>query len=447
MSLKNSNKIENNKYELEISVDKDRFEDAVAKTFKKNAKRISVPGFRKGKAPRSMVERYYGEGVFYEDAVNMLYPDEYDAAVTEAGIEPVDRADIEVVSVGKEGLEFKATVTVKPDVEIGDYKGLTAVKKIYTVSDDEIAHELSHIQERNARIITAEDRCAQKGDTVVIDYDGSIDGVAFDGGKAENQDLELGSGSFIPGFEDQIEGHSVGDEFDVNVTFPEEYQAKELAGKAAVFKVKLHEIKVRELPELDDEFAKDVSEFDTLAEYKDDIRKNIQKTKDDKSSNDVDDSLIDQIIQSMKTEIPEVMFEHSIDSMVSDFDYRLQMQGLNIDTYLKYTGMEMAAFRKTFSEQAQRQVKIRLALEKIADIEKFEVTDEELEEEYKKLADHYKVKADKVKSAIKEDNIVKDIRVNKAVDLIRNEAVITEEAAKEENEEPEAKAGEEPESK
>lgn len=435
MGLKSSKKIEKNKYELEISVDKDKFEDAVSKVFKREQKRISVPGFRKGKAPRTIIEKYYGEGVFYEDAINMLYPSEYEAAVKEAGIEPVDRASVEVLSVGKDGLEFKATVTVKPEVELGEYKGIKAVKKIYKVTDDEVEHELSHVQERNARILSVEDRAAQNGDIVVIDYEGFVDNVPFEGGKAEKQNLELGSKTFIPGFEDQIVGHNIGDEFDVNVTFPEEYHAKELAGKAAVFKVKLHEIKTRELPALDDEFAKDVSEFDTLDEYKADIKKHIQEAKDRRAANDVEDAIIDQIIAGMKAEIPEVMFENSIDNMVNDFAYRLQMQGLNLDTYLQYTGMDMDSFRKTFREQAERQVKIRLALEKIAELEKLEASAEDLENEYKKIADQYKIDVEKVKSAIKEEDVKKDILMNKAIDFVRDNAVITEEEAKEESEE------------
>ncbi|HEX2939075.1 MAG TPA: trigger factor, partial [Ruminiclostridium sp.] len=309
MGLNSSNKIETNKYELEISVDKDKFAEAVDKAFKANGKRINVPGFRKGKAPRSVVEKLYGEGVFYEDAVNSLYPEAYEAAVKEAGIEPVDRADIEVVKLDKDGFTFKAKVTVKPEVEVGDYKGLKAVKKVYTVTDGDVDHELFHVRERNARIISVEDRAAQKGDITVIDFEGFLDGVPFEGGKAEKHELELGSGSFIPGFEDQVVGHNVGDEFDINVTFPEKYQSEQLAGKPVVFKIKLHEIKARELPELDDEFAKDVSEFDTLDEYKADIKKHIQEAKDRKSTNDVDDALIDQIVEGMKAEIPEVMFE------------------------------------------------------------------------------------------------------------------------------------------
>lgn len=429
MSLNNSNKIETNKYELEISVGKDKFQEAVTQAFKKNAKKITVPGFRKGKAPRHIIEQYYGEGVFYEDAVNALYPSEYDAAVKEAGITPVDQAKIEIKSLDKDGFTFKATVTVKPEVEVGEYKGLKVTKKIYTASDEEVDEELKRIQRRNARIKTVDDRPVQKDDTVVIDFEGFVDGVAFEGGKAEKQELTIGSNTFIPGFEDQIIGHKTGEEFDINVTFPEKYQVEKLAGKPAVFKIKLHEIKMNELPELDDEFAKDVSEFDTLDEYKKDIKKHIQESKDNKSNNDVDDALIDQIIGGMKAEIPEVMFEHAIDNMVNDFDYRLQMQGLNVQSYLQYTGMEMDSFRKTFREQAERQVKIRLALEKIADIEKFKISDDEVEEEYKKYADRYNVDVEKVKVAIAKDTIVNDLQVGKAVDFIRDNAIIKEEKA------------------
>ncbi|CDZ24249.1 Trigger factor [[Clostridium] cellulosi] len=433
MGLNSANKIETNKYELEISVDKDKFAEAVDKAFKKNAKRINVPGFRRGKAPRSVIEKLYGEGIFYEDAVNSLYPQAYEEAVKEAGIEPVDRADIEVVDISKEkGVTFKAKVTVKPDVELGEYKGLKAVKKVYTVSDDEVNHELEHVRERNARIITVEDRAAQKGDIAVIDYEGFLDGKPFKGGKAEKQELELGSGTFIPGFEDQIIGHKIGENFEINVTFPENYHSKELAGKPAVFKIVLHELKVRELPELDDEFAKDVSEFDTLDEYKADIKKRIQEAKDKRSETEVEDALVEQIIGSMKAEIPEVMFERAIDNMVNDFNYRLQMQGMNLKTYLHYAGMEMDEFRKTFREQAERQVKMRLALEKIVANEKFEVTDEDLDAEYKKLAGQYGIDAEKIKNIINADDLKKDIAVNKAIDFVRDNAVITEEAATEE---------------
>lgn len=429
MSLTSSNKVDAGKVELEITVDQDAFQKAVSDAFRKNAKRINVPGFRKGKAPRHIIEQYYGEGVFYEDAVNAVYPSAYEDAVKEAGIDPVDRADIEVVSVGKEGLKFKAKVTVKPEVEIGAYKGLNAVKKIYTVGEAEVDHEIGHIRERNARIITVEDRAAQKGDSAVIDYEGFLDGTPFEGGKDEKHELELGSGSFIPGFEEQVEGHKTGEEFDVNVTFPEQYHAKELAGKPVVFKVKLHEIKAHELPELDDEFAKDVSEFDTLEAYKEDVKKHLQESQDEKSKSDLEDALLDQVIGTLKAEIPEVMIENEIDHMVNDFDYRLQMQGLNVKTYLQYTGMEMAAFRSGFKESAEKQVKIRLALEKIAKLENLEASDEETEAEYKKDAERYNVDLAKIKDVLRKEDVVHDILMGKAIDLVKEQAVVTEEAA------------------
>ena len=399
-----------------------------------------MPGFRRGKAPRSIVEKYYGKGVFYEDAVNMLYPEAYENAVKESGIEPVSRADVEVVKLDDDGFVFKAKVTVKPEVEVGEYKGLKATKKVKAVTDADVDGEVERVRNRNARLITVEDRPAQKGDIAVIDYDGSIDGVPFQGGKAEKQNLELGSGQFIEGFEDQVVGHKAGDEFSVNVTFPQDYGAKELAGKAAVFQVKLHEIQKRELPAVDDEFAKDVSEFDTLAEYKDDIRHHLEERYDHEAQDDVENQLIDQVISGMKAEIPEVMYENSVDSFVTDFDYRLQSQGLNLQTYLKYTGMEMDAFRKTFREQAERQVKVRLALEKIADLEHFEATDADMEKELKKLADQYHIDVEKAKKAIREKDVKADIVVNKAVDLIRDSAQVTTEELKPEEPKEESKS-------
>ena len=432
MSLTKSNKIETNKYELEISVDADKFNAAVDKAFRKNVGKINVPGFRKGKAPRSIVEKMYGEGVFYEDAVNMVYPEEYDAAVKEAKLEPVDRADIEVVSIGKDGFVFKAKITVKPEVEIGQYKGLEAKKIPFAVSDEDVSVELGRLQERNSRLITVEDRAAQKGDTAIIDFEGFVDGVAFKGGKGEKHPLELGSGQFIPGFEDQIVGHSTNDEFDVNVKFPDDYNVEDLKGKDATFKVKIHEIQKKELPALDDEFAKDVSEYNTLDELKAGIRKDIEEAKQHQSDENIENQLIEKIIGGMKAEIPEVMFDHSVESMISDFDYRLQSQGLNISSYLKYSGTTMEDFKKTFRPQAERQVKIRLALEKIAQLEAVEVTEEEFEKEYKKIAEHYHVDVDKIKTAFAKEDIEKDIKSNKAVDIVKNSASVTEAAAEEE---------------
>lgn len=440
MSLKSAKKIETNKYELEVTVDGEKFNSAVNKSYKKNIAKMNVPGFRKGKAPRAIVEKLYGTGVFYEDAINAVYPEEYDSAVKEAKIEPVDRADVEIVSAGKDGLVFKAKVTVKPEVEVGEYKGLKASKKTYTVTDEEINNRIKALQERNARILTVEDRPAQKGDTAVIDFEGFVDDVAFEGGKGEKYSLELGSNQFIPGFEDQIVGHSTNDEFDITVKFPEDYNAKELAGKDATFKIKLHEIKAKELPALDDEFAKDVSEFDTLDDLKADTKKKIDETKKHQAEDDVENQLIDQVIAGLKAEIPEVMFERSVDNMVNDFDYRLQSQGIALQQYLQYTGMKMEDFRKTFREQAERQVKIRLALEKIAEIEKTEVSDEELENEYKKVADQYHVEVEKVRTAIAKEDLAKDIKANKAVDLIKNSAVVTEAPAEEKTEAKDAPA-------
>jgi trigger factor len=429
MSLNSANKIETNKYELEISVGKEIFQKAVEKVYKRNVQKMNVQGFRRGKAPRAFVEKIYGEGIFFEDAVNALYPEAYDEGVKEAGIDPVDKAEVEIVSVDKDGFVFKAKVTVKPEVEVGEYKGLKAVKTIKNVTDEDIDGEIQRVRERNARVITVEDRPAKTGDITIIDFDGSVDGVPFDGGKAEKHSLELGSGQFIPGFEDQVVGHSTGDEFDVNVTFPEEYNVKELAGKVAVFKVKLHEIKFSELPEVDDEFAKDVSEFDTLEAYKEDIKKHLIEKNESDAKEEVENALIDQVSAGMKAEIPEVMFESSINGFVNDFDYRLQSQGLNVTSYLQYTGMDMEAFRKTFREQAESQVKIRLALEKIAEIEKFDISPEDVEDEYKKLAERYNVEVDKIKAAIDAKAVEKDLVVTKAIDLVRSSAVITEETA------------------
>jgi len=438
MGLNNANKIETNKYELEVSVDKDSFQKAVERVYRRNIGRMNVPGFRRGKAPRAYVEKIYGEGVFYEDAVNSLYPSAYEDAVKEAGIEPVDKADVEIVNIGKDGFTFKAKVTTKPEVELGEYKGLNAVKKIKKASDADVDAEVERVRERNARVITVDDRPAKDGDMVVIDFDGSVDGVPFSGGKGEKQNLTLGSGQFIPGFEEQVVGHSTGDEFDINVKFPDDYNAKEVAGKDAVFKIKLHEIKFRELPELDDEFAKDVSEFDTLDEYKADVRKHIQDRYDDSAAEEVENSLMEQVIGAMTAEIPEIMYDNAVDGFVNDFGYHLQSQGINLETYLKYTGSNIGDFRKGFREQAEKQVKMRLALEKIAELESIEPSEEDIEGEYKKLAERYGMEIDKVKAAVSGEDLAKDIKSTKALEIVKNSAVISEEEAKDEPEEDKA---------
>lgn len=453
MGLVSSNKVETNKYELIVKIDADAFESAIEKAYRKSVKKISVPGFRPGKAPRKMIEKLYGEGVFYEDAVNDLYPSALASAVEEAKLELVDRPEVEITKIEKaDGVEFKATCVVKPEVEVSDYKGIKAEKTVKTVTDDDLNSELNKMADRNARVVSVEDRAAENGDITVIDFEGFVDGKAFEGGKAEGFSLTLGSGQFIPGFEDQIVGHNVEDEFDVNVEFPAEYQAEELAGKPAVFKVKLHEIKTRQLPAIDDEFVKDVSEFDTLDQLKEDITKKLQEQYDKSADTEVENQLIDAVIANMKAEIPEVMFENRVDESVREFEYRLQSQGMSLDLYLQYTGMEMDAFRKTFREQAEKQVKIRLALEKIVELENIVPSAEEIAAEYDKMAENYKMDVEKIKGYIPEKDLVKDLAVNKAIDLIKDSAEISEKkpaakktkaTAKTKKEEPQTEAAEE----
>ncbi len=422
MSLISAEKTGTNQHELKVSVGKEAFAAAVEKAYRKNVKNISVPGFRKGKAPKHIIEKLYGEGVFYEDAVNSLYPEAYAAAVEEAGLEPVDRPEIEVEEVSGDGFTFKAVVTVRPEVTLGEYKGLTAEKAEANVTDAMVEAEIDRLKERNARVITVEDRPAENGDQTVIDFEGFIDGVPFEGGKGEKFDLTLGSGQFIPGFEDQIVGKNVGDEFDVDVTFPEDYQAEELAGKPAVFKCRLHELKTKEYPEVDDEFAKDVSDFDTLAELKDDFRKKLTEAAEKRAQEEFENKLIDQVVEGMQSEIPPCMIDNKMEDLVKDFDYRLQAQGMNLETYLKYTGSGLDAFKQNFAPQAERQVKIRLALEKIVELEGLKASDEEVEAEYAKMAGTYSMEADKIKQFIPAKDIALDLAVNKAIDLVRESA-------------------------
>ena len=426
MSLISSTKTQTNTYELQVAISSEDFNKAVEAAYRKNKNKINVPGFRKGKAPRHFIEKLYGEGVFYEEAVNNLYPAAYSAAVDEAGIEPVDRADIEITAVSKEdGVTFKATVTVKPEVEISNYKNIAAVKKEAVVTDEDVAKEIERLRERNARIVDVDDRAVEKGDNVVIDFTGYVDGETFEGGSAEKFPLTIGSNQFIPGFEDQIIGHKIGEEFDITVTFPEDYQAKELQGQSTMFKIKLHEIKTRQLPEVDDEFVKDVSEFDTLDALKEDLKKKLLDRAEKAAQDDFENQLIDTVIGSMTAEIPQCMVENSINEMVQNFEYRLQAQGLDLKTYLQYTGMEMDAFRKTFAEQADKQVKIRLALEKIAQLENIEVSDEDLNKHYEELAKNYGMEAEQLKTMIPAETVKKDIASQKAIDLVRDTAVVT----------------------
>ncbi|HJB20631.1 MAG TPA: trigger factor [Candidatus Fournierella merdavium] len=427
MNLVKSEKLEKSMQELQFSVDADTFKAAIDKAFKREGKKYNVPGFRKGHAPRAVIEKMYGADIFHYDAINDLFPEAYEAAVAAACIEPVGRPEVDVVSESlDDGVVLKVTVAVKPEIKVGSYTGLKAVKKVHTVDDADVEAELVRMQNRNGRIITREGK-AENGDTVDMDFEGFVDGTPFEGGKAEHYSLVLGSGSFIPGFEEQLVGHEAGEEFDVNVSFPEDYHAKELAGKPAVFKIKLHEVKTKELPALDDEFAKDVSEYDTLDELKASIRKGMEEQNEKQAALEVENDLVNQVIATIEGDIPDAMYEARMDEAVRDFEYRLAQQGLKLDMYLQYMGQTLETFRASFKEQAEKQVKIRLALEAIAAAENITASDEELEAELQRVADNYKMELAKVKELVNPDEVKKDLAVNKAIDFIRDHAEITEE--------------------
>ena len=424
MSLTKSEVIEKNRYELQFSVDKATFDAAVSAVYRKQVKNITVPGFRKGKAPRSVIEKMYGTGVFYEDAINDLIPAAYTAAAAESALEIVGQPEFDVVSIDENGLLLSAKVYVKPDVEIKDYCGIEVEKEVAEVTDEDVNREIEMVRERNSRELDVTDRAAEMGDTTVIDFEGFCDGVAFEGGKGTDYALKLGSGSFIPGFEEQIVGKSIDEEFDVNVTFPEEYHAAELAGKPAVFKVKIHAITRVELPALDDDFAKDVSEFDTLDEYKADIKAKIEKRHETTAENAVEDKLVEALIEKLEAEIPEVMYDVETENFVRDYDTRLRSQGLDLKTYFKYTGMNLDSLREQMRPQAERQVKARLALEKIAALENIEATEEDINGEYEKIALAYGIEVQQVKDSIDASAIAEDMKVRKALDLVKEKAVI-----------------------
>lgn len=426
MSLTKTESIEKNRFELQFSVDKATFDAAVTKVYNKKAKNINVPGFRKGKAPRSIVEKMYGVGVFYEDAINDLIPEAYEAAIKEAALEVVGQPEFDVVSLDDNGLVLSAKVYVKPEVEIKDYAGIEVEKTVEAVTDEDVAKEIELVRERNSREIEVTDRAAEMGDTAVIDFEGFCDGVAFEGGKGTDYALKLGSGSFIPGFEEQVAGHSIDEEFDVNVTFPTEYHAADLAGKEAVFKVKIHAITKVELPVLDDDFAKDVSEFDTFDEYKADIKAKIEKRREAEADRAVEDKLMEALIEKLEADIPEPMFVEETENFVRDYDSRLRMQGLDLMTYFKYTGLDLDSLRAQMRPQAERQVKGRLALEKIAALEGIEATEEDIEAEFKGIAEAYNIEVAQVKASISADAIAADMKVKKALDLVKEKAnVIT----------------------
>ena len=424
MSLKSSNLLETNKYELEVSVDGKTFNDAIGQVFKKQAKKINVPGFRKGKAPRAIIEKLYGKDVFYDDAMQECYPDALMEAAKEAGIKIVTTTNLEVVEASEDGFTFKAEVIVEPEIEVKDYKGIEVTKKSTEVTDEMINEEIEKVRDRNSRMVTVEDRAAQNGDIAVIDFEGFTDGVAFEGGKAENYNLELGSGNFIPGFEEQIVDHKTGEEFSINVKFPEDYQSEDLKGKDAEFKIKLHEIKTKELPEVDDEFVKDVSEKETLDEYKEELKENISKRLESEAEKDVDDQLVNALLEKIEGEIPEQMYDNEANSMLREFDMRLRSQGMDMNTYLQYTGMNIDSVKEMYKNEAERRVKMRLILEKIAKLENITPSEEDIEAEYKKMAESYNMDIENVKSAIPQENLTEDLAVEKAMKFVKDNAII-----------------------
>ena len=424
MSLTKSELIEKNKYELQFSVDKATFDAAVDKVYRKQVKSITVPGFRKGKAPKSIIEKMYGAGVFYEDAINDLIPTVYPAALEESKLDVVGQPELDIVSIDENGLVLSAKIYVKPEVEIKDYAGIEVEKEVVAVTDEDVNKEIETVRERNSREIEVTDRAAEMGDTAVIDFEGFCDGVAFEGGKGTDYALKLGSGSFIPGFEEQVAGKNIDEEFDVNVTFPTEYHAADLAGKEAVFKVKIHAITKVELPELDDDFAKDVSEFDTFDEYKADLKAKIEKRHESAADNAVEEKLVEALIEKLEADIPEPMFVEETENFVRDYDNRLRAQGLDLNTYFKYTGLTLDALREQMRPQAERQVKARLALEKIAALENITVTEDDINEEYQNIANAYGVELEQVKASIDSEAIAADMKVKKAMDLVKEKAVI-----------------------
>lgn len=428
-----SEKTGTNEYTLSLSISAEDFEKAVQKAYLQEKNKITVHGFRKGKAPRAMIEKMYGANVFYDTALDIAFPDAYEKAIEEEKLDVVSQPfDFDVKTIGKDGVELTCKVTVKPVIELDGYKGIAAPKASAEVTDDEVDAELNKKLEENAREITVEGRAAQNGDIAVIDFEGFVDGVAFDGGKGEDHDLELGSGSFIPGFEDQIIGHNVGDSFDVNVTFPEKY-AEDLAGKEAVFKVTLKGLKAKELPALDDEFAKDVSEFDTLDEYKADLKKKLSESKETKAKKDFENEVFKKLAGLVSAEIPECMIARTCDNMLSEFKYNVESQGIPFDMYLQYLGMTPDSLKASYRERAEEEVRIELALEKIVELENLEVSEEETEKEFADMAERYKIEVDAVKKAVAADTLVRELKMRKASALVTDNAVA--EAAEEKTEE------------
>lgn len=424
MNLLKSEKAEKSTVKIEFSVEKSVFDAAVDKVYRKQVKKINVPGFRAGKAPKAIIEKMYGTGVFYEDAINDLIPENYEAALKAADITPVGQPEIDVVSIDENGLVLSAVVPVRPECKLEGYKGIEVTKEVSEVTDEEVDNEINTVRERNSREIDVTDAPAQMGDVAKIDFEGFCDGVAFEGGKGEDYSLKLGSGSFIPGFEEQVAGHSIGEHFDVNVTFPEDYHAKNLAGKASVFKVTIKAIQKIELPELDDDFAKDVSEFDTFDEYRNNVKAKIQKRHDSASEAKVDEAIINALVEKLEAEIPEAMFVAETENLVRDYDNSLRQSGLDLNMYFKYTGLTLETLREQLRPLAEKQVKARLALETVAELENIETTDEELNEEFASLASNYGMDVEKIKELVAVEMVKADIRVRKAMAILKDNAVI-----------------------
>ncbi len=424
--LKSCEKVETNVYALEVSLEGEAFKAAVTKAYTKTRGKYNVPGFRKGKAPKHIIESYYGKEVFWYDAIDAEYPTLFDEAVKEAGITPVAAPhDDELADVSENGFTIKFKITVKPEVELKAYKGLKAPREKVTVKKAEVKEEIERILESNSKLVAVEGRAAKKGDVATIDFEGFLDGVAFEGGKGENYDLELGSGNFIPGFEEQVIGHKAEEEFDIDVTFPEDYGAEDLAGKAVVFKIKLHKLMKKELPKYDDEFVKDVSEFDTVAEYEKHIEEEIKARKEAAADREFENQIMDALVANVVAEIPEVMIEKEIDNQLNEFDYRLRSQGMSMEMYLQYLGMDVAALRENYREGSTNSVKLRLALEKIVALENIEISDEDVETELKTYADAYNMPIEKIKTLVSVEDVKADLACRKAMDLVKDTAVAT----------------------
>ena len=434
MSLKSQNKIDTNRVELEVVVDAETFEKGLAAAFKKQSKKISIPGFRKGKVPRKMCERTYGENVFYEDAINALLNMELPALIVDNKLNVVDTPKVEVTAVSKEdGVTMKVICVTKPEISLEGYKGIEAPKVVKEIADEDVDQQIESMRQRNARVVSVDDRAAEMGDEVNLNFEGFFGDEAFDGGKGENYQLKLGSGQFIPGFEEQVAGHNIGENFDVTVTFPEDYQMDEYAGKEAVFHCSINSISHEELPELDDEFVKDTSDFDTVDELKADVRKKLEENAENAASNSFENAVTLKLIEKVTDPIPHCMFEHRADSLMNQFANQLKAQGISMDLYLQYTGMTQDALKETYLERAENEVKLRLALEKVAELEKLEVSDEDLEAEVNRLAEENNLTAEDVKKRIYLEDLREDMLATKAMELVKEAAVATD--APEETEE------------